>query len=81
MSFAFVEEALYESLAKYILNDDDLVENGYPRPSPTKPGTAMIKRRKPLRATTDRKFWLKATAHIALFSFCRKCDPESVIQP
>ncbi|KAL9950803.1 hypothetical protein ACROYT_G043365 [Oculina patagonica] len=40
------EEVMYDFLSKYLMSEDDLVENGYPRPCPTSPGKAVIKTRK-----------------------------------
>ncbi len=37
---------MYDFLSKYLMSEDDLVENGYPRPCPTSPGKAVIKTRK-----------------------------------
>ncbi|KAM9330671.1 RNA exonuclease 1 homolog [Gastrophryne carolinensis] len=33
---------LYNLLKEYLLSEDQLVENGYPRPNPDKPGSALI---------------------------------------
>ena len=49
------EELLYAHLNKYILEEDELVENGYPRASPTAPGTAIINKKKSQRVMKDRK--------------------------
>ncbi|XP_018412030.1 PREDICTED: RNA exonuclease 1 homolog [Nanorana parkeri] len=33
---------LYNFLKEYLLSEDQLIENGYPRPNPEKPGSALI---------------------------------------
>lgn len=42
----FTEEVMYDFLSKYLMSEDDLVENGYPRPCPSAPGKAVFKTRK-----------------------------------
>lgn len=37
---------MYDFLSKYLMSEDDLVENGYPRPCPSAPGKAVFKTRK-----------------------------------
>ncbi|XP_077331269.1 RNA exonuclease 1 homolog [Lithobates pipiens] len=34
--------ALYNFLKEYLLTEDQLIENGYPRPNPEKPGSALL---------------------------------------
>jgi len=40
------EDVMYDFLSKYLLSEEDLVENGYPRPCPTTPGKAVFKTKK-----------------------------------
>lgn len=47
------EELMYDFLSKYLMSEDDLVQNGYPRPCPTAPGRAVFKTRK--EPSKDRK--------------------------
>ena len=44
---------MYDFLSKYLMSEDDLVQNGYPRPCPTAPGRAVLKTKK--EPSKDRK--------------------------
>lgn len=44
--FTFTEELVYDFLSKYLMSDEDLVENGYPRPCQSTPGKAVFKANK-----------------------------------
>ena len=44
---------MYDFLSKYLMSEDDLVQNGYPRPCPTAPGRAIFKTKK--KPSKDRK--------------------------
>ena len=44
---------MYDFLSKYLMSEDDLVQNGYPRPCPTAPGRAIFKTKK--EPSKDRK--------------------------
>lgn len=44
---------MYDFLSKYLMSEDDLVQNGYPRPCPTAPGRAVFKTKK--EPSKDRK--------------------------
>lgn len=37
---------MYDFLSKYLMSEEDLVENGYPRPCPSATGKAVFKSRK-----------------------------------
>ena len=37
---------MYDFLSKYLMSDEDLVENGYPRPCQSTPGKAVFKANK-----------------------------------
>lgn len=45
---------MYNFLSKYLMTEQDLVENGYPRRCPTSPGKAVFKMKKE-QASKDRK--------------------------
>ncbi|CAH3173769.1 unnamed protein product [Porites evermanni] len=40
------EELMYDFLSKYLMSEEDLVENGYPRPCQSTPGKAVFKANK-----------------------------------
>ncbi|KAK3735420.1 hypothetical protein QZH41_016871, partial [Actinostola sp. cb2023] len=42
------EDMIYELLSKYILDEDQLVDNGYPRHCPSTPGKVTFKSRRPV---------------------------------
>lgn len=44
--YYITEEVMYDFLSKYLMSEEDLVENGYPRPCPSAPGKAVFKSRK-----------------------------------
>ena len=44
--FTFTEELMYDFLSKYLMSEEDLVENGYPRPCQSTPGKAVFKANK-----------------------------------
>ena len=48
---------MYDFLSKYLMSEEDLVENGYPRPCPTSPGKAIIKTNKE-QPSKDCKYFL-----------------------
>lgn len=48
---------MYDFLSKYLMTEEDLVENGYPRPCPTAPGKAVFKTKKPEQSSRDRKIF------------------------
>jgi len=54
----FLEETTYELLSQYILDEEQLVENGYPRQCPSTPGKVTFKPRRPLPTPSkDRKYY------------------------
>lgn len=62
----FTEELMYDFLSKYLMSEDDLIENGYPRPCPTAPGRAVLKTKKELSKDPTRRT-------------CRRCGKPFVV--
>lgn len=44
--YIYSEEMFYNLLSQYILTEEELIENGFPRSSPTTPGKVTFKSRK-----------------------------------
>ena len=57
---------MYDFLSKYLMTEEDLVENGYPRPCPTAPGKAVFKTKKPEQSSRDRKVFANYTYRCSL---------------
>lgn len=45
---------MYDFLLKYLMTEDDLVQNGFPRPCPSMAGKAVMKMKKE-QSSRDRK--------------------------
>jgi len=73
--FKFTEDVMYDFLSKYLLSEEDLVENGYPRPCPTTPGKAVFKTKKE-QPSKDCKFPLLfiLAGHLHTFFDLRNCN-------
>ena len=52
--FFIAEEVMYDFLLKYLMTEDDLVQNGFPRPCPSMAGKAVMKMKKE-QSSRDRK--------------------------
>ena len=47
---------MYDFFLKYLMTEEDLVDNGYPRPCPNSPGKAVYKMKKE-QPSRDRKIY------------------------
>ena len=54
---------MYDFLSKYLMNEEDLVQNGYPRPCPSAPGKAVFKSRKE-QPSKDCKYFTLFVIHL-----------------
>ena len=59
---------MYDFLSKYLMTEEDLVENGYPRPCPTAPGKAVFKTKKPEQSSRDRKIFANKFLYLKMQS-------------